>query len=157
VYTVVPDPPQDWRVRARRGHRGRAGFPDQEAAVAHAERLAARHLVAQIQVFGSDGSLQRDEARFDEERCREAEAFLEAHLAPFRDVEHALAALKASPEVWYYAENRDVAIAGETVRLTVGIHEGSMWDEIYVHGSIWDEWLGPRIAEIDFVLWPHGD
>lgn len=151
MYAVVADGPQGWRVRARRGRRGRGGFPTRQAALAHAERLASCHVVAQIQVFGSDGSLLADTARFDPGRCERAREFLEARLAPFRDVEHAVRVL-AEHGGWY-AENRDVDMDGETLRLSVSIHEGSMWDEIHVQGSMWDEWLGPRVAEVAFTLW----
>ncbi|MFH1331220.1 MAG: DUF2188 domain-containing protein [Actinomycetota bacterium] len=154
VYTVAPDPSRGWRVRAERGRRGRRGFPDRAAAVAFAEQRAAGHLVAQLRVLGADGSLERDESIFNEPGCAEARAFLEACLAPYRDLGHTLDTLDAAEGRWY-AENRDVKIAGATVRLFIGIHEGQMWDKIHVHGSLWDEWEGPRIAEDAFTLWPH--
>jgi hypothetical protein len=140
---VLPDPPHGWRVRAQRGQRGRGGFPDQAAAVAHAERLAAGHPVAQVRVFGADGSLQRDEGVRHEERCREAQEWLEACLAPFRDYHRARALLVDEA----YTEERRVEVGGAVFRLFVVVHEGQAWDEIHVHGALSDEAIGPNVAE----------
>jgi len=148
LYTVARDAAGGWRVTARRGRRGRGGFLTKAAAVAHAERLAAGHLVAQIRVYGAEGRLERDEMVRNEARCRQAEEWLEAYLEPWRDYQQARSRLV---EDWH-VENRLVEIAGEVVWLFVGVHEGQAWDEIYVHSSLGDESLGPNIAEVAFVL-----
>lgn len=149
VYTVAPDPSGTWRVRGRRGRRGRGGFTGRADAVAHAERLAATHVVAQVQVFDAAGDLVSDRALFEPEMRRAAEAFLESYLDPFRDLAYTSSLLSGGA----YAENLDLRIGIDVVRLSVSAHEGQMFDEIHVRGSIWDEFLGPRIAEDDFVLW----
>lgn len=148
-YAVVPDPPGGWRVTARRGRRGRGGFADCAAALAHAERLAAGHLVAQIRVFADGGLLERDEAVRNAERCREAREWLEAYLARFRDYLEVRALLADD----WYVENRLVEVVGETVWLSVLIHEGQAWDEIYVRASLYDEPSLPPIADSAFMLW----
>ncbi|MFH2071369.1 MAG: hypothetical protein ABIJ75_00800 [Actinomycetota bacterium] len=150
VYAVALDPSGTWRVTGCRGRRGRGGFADRADAVAHAEHLASGHVVAQVQVFDADGSLVSDRALFDPEMRQAAEAFLEAYLAPFRDIAYTSNLL----EGWEYAENLDLRIGDDVVRLSLSAHEGQMYDEIHVSGSIWDEFLGPRIAEDAFVLWP---
>ena len=53
-----------------------------------------------------------------------------------------------------YASNENVKIGGDTVRITVSVQEGPMFDEVRVRGSVWDEFLGPGIAEKGFTLWP---
>ncbi len=151
VYTVTLDPSGTWRVSGRRGRRGRGGFADRAEAVAHAEHLAAGHVVAQIQVFDENGDLASDQARFDPDLRRAAEAFLEAYLAPFRDTAYTVSLLSGGE----YAENLDLRIGPDVVRLSMSAHEGQMYDEIHVHGSIWDEFYGPRIAEDAFMLWPY--
>jgi len=148
VYTVMADAAGGWRVTARRGRRGRSGFSDRAAAVAHAERLAAGHLVAQIRVCGEGGSLERDEGVRNEARCRQALEWLEAYLAPWRDYRHARSLLV---EDWY-CEDRLVEVVGETVRLHLAIHEGQAWDEIYLQAALFDEAIVPRIAEVSYYL-----
>ncbi|MBS1195893.1 MAG: hypothetical protein H6R33_613 [Actinobacteria bacterium] len=148
VYTVAPDPPHGWRVTARRGRRGRGGFPTRAAAVAHAERLAAACPVAQVRVYGADGRLRRDTGVRNEARCREAQEWLEAYLAPFHDYARTRALLV---DEWY-AEDRPVEVAGEALCLRVTVHEGQAWDEVHVHGSLFDEPILPVIAETAFAV-----
>jgi len=148
LYTVAPDPAGGWRVTARRGRRGRGGLPDRASAVAHAERLAATHPVAQIRVFGEDGSLVRDEAARHEGRCREVAEWLEAYLAPWRDYAHARNQLVDEG----FVEDRPVRVAGAALRLFLAAREGQAWDEIHVHAHLADEESGPPVAQEAFVV-----
>lgn len=148
LYTVAPDRDGSWRVTARRGRRGRGGFPSRPAAVAHAERLASGHLVAQVRVYGEDGSLERDQGLRCETRCAEAQEWLEACLDRFRDYEGTRRLLVGD----WYVENRLVEVAGEEVQLNVYVHEGQAWDEIYVSASLTNDPVVPPIAEVAYVL-----
>jgi len=148
LYAVAPDPAGGWRVTGRRGRRGSGGFPDRDSAVAHAERLASGHLVAQVRVFTADGALERDEAVCDEGRCREAAEWLEAYLAPWRDYAQARSRLVDEG----YVEDHPVLVAGAVLRLFLAARERQAWDEIHIHAQLADEENGLRVAEVAFVL-----
>ena len=145
---MAPDSGGGWRVTARRGRRGRGGFPDRTSAEGHAERLAAAHPVAQIRVYGEDGSLLRDEALRHEGHCREAAEWLEAYLAPWHEYARARSRLVDEG----YVEDRPVRVAGAALRLFLAAHEGQAWDEIHVHAQLSDEETGPPVAEAAFVV-----
>ena len=115
--------------------------------MAHAERLAAGHLVAQVRVYGAAGRLERDETVRNEDRCREAQEWLEAYLAPWRDYAHARSRLVDEG----YVEDRPVWVAGAALRLFLAAREGQAWDEIHVHAELADEESGPRVAQEAFV------
>ncbi|MBN2113368.1 MAG: DUF2188 domain-containing protein [Acidimicrobiia bacterium] len=148
LYIVAPDPPRGWRVTARRGRRGRGGFASRGEAVAHAERLASGHPIAQIRVYGGDGSLERDEGLRNPCRCVAAQKWLEVYLDRFRDYETTRGLLVDD----WYVENRLVEVQGEGLWLFVGVHEGQAWDEIYVHAHLCDEPVAPYVAEAAFVM-----
>ena len=134
-----------WRVRRRGVRETLALFPRREEAIAFAESQVSKHVVVQIVIYAEVG-FEREYAHFNPAAVAEAEAILERRLAPYRDEKAARAV--SDPR---YSENCDIVINGETVRMTVSLHEGSMWDEVYVHGAIWDEFIGERIAEINFT------
>lgn len=147
VYLIVPDRQGSWCVQHKGDSKPIGTYKTKAEARRHAEEQAAKHLVAQIVVYKRDGSFEKEYALFNEERTAKAKALLEERLSRFRNRKRAEAVLVNGS----YAENVDVVIDGETVRLSIVIHEGSSWDEIYVSGTIWDEFLGPPIAEEQFV------
>ena len=135
----------------RRGRGGFLGrFPTRDAATQRAEELAAGHVIAQVVVLDGTGRVLLDKPRINVKHRQTAQQILDERMRPFQDGKFA-ESLLASERDWSLHE--EIEINGEPLRLNIFLHEGSMFDEIHVFGSIDDTDL-PDLATYQDTLIP---